>query len=258
MKTKTMKLSIHNVTFSYNGWPVLKEITEEINKGDFVAIVGPNGSGKSTLLRCIDGILKPHAGSILLDGHNIQHLNRPARAKTFGYVPQEAGHTPPATVYDTVLMGRKPYIGWKIRDADKSITSRIIRELHIEDIAMKDVNKLSGGQRQRVFIARALAQQPEILLLDEPTANLDLRHQLEVLQLLQRVSKQNITTLVAIHDLNLAAQYCSRFIMLKEGRIFSSGGQEILTRKNIETLYHIRVNIFQTGENIFFVPVDKK
>jgi iron complex transport system ATP-binding protein len=253
-----MKLSIHNVTFSYNGWPVLQDVTEEITPGEFVAIVGPNGSGKSTLLRCIDGILGPQKGSIMLDGKDSSHMSRPARAKTFGYVPQEANHTPPATVFDTVLMGRKPYIGWRIREQDKKITSRILQQLHLSEIAMKDINKLSGGQKQRVFIARALAQQPEILLLDEPTANLDLRHQLEVLQLLQSVSLRNITTLVAIHDLNLAAQYCSRFIMLKEGKIFASGGKEILNKENIEQLYEIKIRIFQDKDRIFFVPTDKK
>lgn len=253
-----MKLSIHNITFSYNGWPVLDEVTKEIGKGSFVAIVGPNGSGKSTLLRCIDGILKPQKGRVLLEEKDIHHLDRPSRARTFGYVPQESGHTPPSTVFDTVLMGRKPYIGWRIREKDKQITSQIIHQLNIEDIAMKDVNKLSGGQRQRVFIARALAQQPEILLLDEPTANLDLRHQLEVLQLLRSVSQNNITTLVAIHDLNLAAQYCSHFIMLKEGKIFSSGSKEILTKENIEALYNIEVNIFHADNKIFFVPAGKK
>ena len=253
-----MTLSVHNITFSYNGWPVLDEVSEEIGKGSFVAIVGPNGSGKSTLLRCIDGILKPQKGRVLLEEKDIHHLDRPSRARTFAYVPQESNHTPPATVFDTVLMGRKPYIGWRVREKDKQITSRIIHQLNIEDIAMKDVNKLSGGQRQRVFIARALAQQPEILLLDEPTANLDLRHQLEVLQLLGSVSQDNITTLVAIHDLNLAARYCSHFIMLKEGKIFSSGGREILTKENIEALYDIEVNIFHADNKIFFVPAGKK
>ena len=254
---QNMKLTINNITFSYNGSPVLQDVTREIPDGEFAAIVGPNGSGKSTLLRCIDGILKPGEGSVFVENDNIHHFDRHERAKTFGYVPQESRNTPPATVFDTVLMGRKPYIGWKIREQDRNITARIIRQLDMEDIAMRDVNKLSGGQRQRVFIARALAQQPNILLLDEPTANLDLRHQLEVLQLLQNVSKNNITTLVAIHDLNLAAQYCSTFIMLKEGKIFASGGKEILTRENIEALYDIRVNIFQNNGNVFFVPVEK-
>ena len=253
-----MKLSIHNVTFSYNGWPVLQDVTQDIAPGAFVAIVGPNGSGKSTLLRCIDGILGPQKGSVMLEDQDTSHMSRPARAKTFGYVPQEANHTPPATVFDTVLMGRKPYIGWRVREKDKKITSRILQQLHLSEIAMKDINKLSGGQKQRVFIARALAQQPEILLLDEPTANLDLRHQLEVLQLLQSVARQNITTLVAIHDLNLAAQYCSRFIMLKEGKIFASGGKEILNKENIEQLYDIKISIFQDQGRIFFVPTGKK
>ena len=252
-----MKLTIDNITFSYNGKPVLKNITREIPKGEFAAIVGPNGSGKSTLMRCIDGILKPRKGTVFVENEDIHHFDRHARARTFGYVPQEARNTPPATVFDTVMMGRKPYIGWSAKEQDKSITAQIIKQLNMEDIAMKDVNKLSGGQRQRVFIARALAQQPNILLMDEPTANLDLRHQLEVLKLLQNVTKENITTLVAIHDLNLAAQYCSTFIMLKEGKIFASGGKEILTRENIENLYNIRVNIFHDNENVFFVPVEK-
>ena len=252
-----MKLKLDNITFSYNGSPVLENVTREIPKGDFAAIVGPNGSGKSTLLRCIDGILKPRKGTVFVENENIHHFNRHEKARTFGYVPQEARNTPPATVFDTVLMGRKPYIGWRIKERDRNITARIIRQLDMEDIAMKDVNKLSGGQRQRVFIARALAQQPNILLLDEPTANLDLRHQLEVLQLLRSVSKDEITTLVAIHDLNLAAQYCSNFIMLKEGKIFATGGKEILTRENIENLYNIKVNIFQDNGNVFFVPVEK-
>ncbi len=252
-----MKLTIEHITFSYNGSPVLENVTREIPKGDFAAIVGPNGSGKSTLLRCIDGILKPRKGTVFVENENIHHFSRHERAQTFGYVPQEARNTPPAAVFDTVLMGRKPYIGWRIKERDREITARILRQLDMEEIAMKDVNKLSGGQRQRVFIARALAQQPNILLLDEPTANLDLRHQLEVLQLLRSVSKDKITTLVAIHDLNLAAQYCSTFIMLKEGKIFASGGKEILTRENIENLYNIKVNIFQDNGNVFFVPVEK-
>lgn len=252
-----MQLTIDNITFSYNGRPVLENVNKEIPGGDFAAIVGPNGSGKSTLLRCIDGILKPKEGTVFVENENTHQFNRHTRAKTFGYVPQEARNTPPATVFDTVLMGRKPYIGWRIKEEDRKITARIIRQLDMENIAMKDVNKLSGGQRQRVFIARALAQQPNILLLDEPTANLDLRHQLEVLQLLQNVTQKNITTLVAIHDLNLAAQYCSTFIMLKEGKIFATGGKEILTKENIENLYNIRVNIFHNNGNVFFVPVEK-
>ena len=252
-----MKLTIDNITFSYNGSPILNNITREIPAGSFTAIVGPNGSGKSTLLRCIDGILKPQKGAVMVDHADIHHFDRQNKAKTFGYVPQESRNTPPATVFDTVLMGRKPYIGWRIKDRDRKTVAGIIKQLDMEDIAMKDVNKLSGGQRQRVFIARALAQEPNILLLDEPTANLDLRHQLEVLNLLQHVTQQHITTLVAIHDLNLAAQYCSSFIMLKEGKIFAAGGKEILTRDNIETLYHIKVSIFQDNGKIFFVPVEK-
>ena len=251
-----MNLRINGVTFSYNGTPVLKDVTKEIDSGDFVAVVGPNGSGKSTLLRVMDRILKPGSGSILYRDNDISGFERNTLARTFGYVPQNEGHKPPTKVFDTVLMGRKPHIGWKIRKRDTQITAEIIKQLDIEDLAMKDVNKLSGGQQQRVFIARALAQKPEVMLLDEPTGSLDIKHQIEVLQLLQSVSQNNITTIVAIHDLNLAVQYCNHFIMLKEGQIFASGGKEILTKENIETLYNVQVNIFNVDGNIFFVPVN--
>lgn len=249
-----MDIDLKNLSFNYNGKSVLESINQYIPSGDFVAIVGPNGSGKSTLLRCMDGILKPKQGSIHFNELSINDLSANERAKLLGYVPQQTTSTPPASVYDTVLLGRKPHIGWKASQKDHEITNEIIYKLDIQDIALRDINKLSGGQRQRVFIARALAQQPYILLLDEPTANLDIKHQLEVLSLLRSIAEQDITVIIAIHDLNLAMQYCRHFIMLKNGQIFASGTKNILTKENIEQLYEIHINMFAFEDNTFFVP----
>jgi len=134
----------------------------------------------------------------------------------------------------------------------------VIQQLDLQDITLKYINKLSGGQRQRVFIARALAQQPEILLLDEPTANLDLKHQLEVLRILKELTKKGITIIIAIHDLNLALQYSDHFILLKDGVIFASGGKEIISDKNIEKLYGLKVKIISENGNCFIIPLALK
>ncbi|MFO8235270.1 MAG: ABC transporter ATP-binding protein [Bacteroidales bacterium] len=250
-----MSLALENITFSYNSVPVLNTITQEIKKGEFIGLVGPNGSGKSTLIKCINGILKPGEGKIKIDQAELSALNRITLAKKIGYVPQERATLPQSTVFDTILLGRKPYIKWKLNKADKQIVIKIIKQLNLESIAMKSVRALSGGERQKVFIARALAQEPDILLLDEPTANLDINHQIEVMQLLHKITKQNYTIIAAIHDINLAIQFCSGFIMLKSGKLFASGGKEILKKKNIESLYNAKVNMTEVNGNAFFIPV---
>ncbi len=169
-------------------------------------------------------------------------------------MPQSEGGTFPATVFDTVLLGRKPHIQWSPQQKDLEITAAVIEKLDLSEISLKSINKLSGGQRQRVFIARALAQEPEILLLDEPTANLDLKHQLEVLKVLKELSHQGITVVIAIHDLNLALQYSDKFVLLKEGEIFATGGKEIISNKNIEKLYDIKVKIIKDDGHFIIVP----
>ncbi len=249
-----VKIEIQNLEFRYNGITVLKNINENIDKGEFVGVVGPNGSGKSTLLRCLDCILKPHHGQIFLNGKNIRKLSRNALAGQIAYVPQKESNTFPSTVFDTVLMGRKPHINWMPMKNDLETASKVIEMLDLTDIAFKDINQLSGGQRQRVFIARALAQQPEVLLLDEPTANLDLRHQMEVMNILKSLTNKDITIIIAIHDLNMALQYCNKLIMLKGGEIFAKGAKDIITTDTIEKLYDIKVNIIKENGRIFIIP----
>ncbi|MBN2522886.1 MAG: ABC transporter ATP-binding protein [Bacteroidales bacterium] len=247
-----MKISIHDIEFSYNGTPVLEDITCTIEKGDFITLVGPNGSGKSTLIKCMNGILRPHKGTVLV---NDQSLPSPDElAKKMAYVPQSENKKTSLSVFDTVLLGRKPYIHWKPSKHDLIITADILKSLHLGSLAMKEVNKLSGGQQQAVFIARALAQEPSILLLDEPTANLDIKHQIEVLDLLKSLSNQDITIVIALHDINMAIRYAGKIMMLKEGKIFAYGGKETVTEQHIESLYDIKVHIIRDMENIFIVP----
>ncbi len=252
------KINIKNLDFSYNGSLVLNNINHIFEEGKLCSIVGPNGSGKSTLIKCMDALLKPKKGSISLDEKNISGMSPAELAKKIAYVPQSENSTFPATVFDTVLMGRKPHINWSPSEKDLRICAEVIQQLDLEDISLKYINKLSGGQRQRVFIARALAQQPDILLLDEPTANLDLKHQLEVLRILKKLTQNGITIIIAIHDLNLALQYSDHFILLKNGAIFASGGKEIISDKNIEMLYGLKVKIISENGNCFIIPLAPK
>ncbi len=240
-----MQISVHNIEFSYNGAPVLKDIKCSIGRGEFIAVVGPNGSGKSTLIKCMNGILRPLKGAVMISGKNIKQHHLRDLAKTIAYVPQNKYGRTPATVFDTVLLGRKPYISWKPSGSDMRIASEIISRLNLEDIAMKDINNLSGGQQQTVYIARALAQQPEILLLDEPTANLDLKHTIEIMDILKNLCNKGLTVVIALHDINLAIRYASGIMMLKEGEIFAHGGKEIVNEENLEKLYDIKVQIVE-------------
>jgi iron complex transport system ATP-binding protein len=249
-----MTIEIKNIDFAYKKELVLRNVSTTIKHGDFVAFVGPNGSGKSTLIRCIDGILKPQKGNIYINGKDIHKLNRNAIARMIAYVPQSDGGNLSTLVYDTVLMGRKPYVGWKPDNKDHATVIRVLKMLNLESIAMKNINELSGGQKQRVFIARALAQEPGIILLDEPTANLDLKHSLEVLNILKELTEKDITVIIAIHDLNLAVRYCNHITMLNGGEIFAEGGKDILTTENIHKLYGVDVKLINDGNHILFVP----
>lgn len=203
-----MKIEVNGVHFSYGRKAVLNEVNIAVEKGKVISIVGPNGSGKSTILKCIDKILKPQRGTILLEGKDIGSLQQKELAKYLGYVPQSGNSPFPSTVFDTVLMGRRPHTNWSVSSRDKEIVSRILRGMGLEDMALRYFNELSGGERQKVLLARAMAQEPEVLLLDEPTSALDLRHQLEVMNLISSMVRKNgISVVMAIHDLNLASRY---------------------------------------------------
>jgi len=249
-----MKIDIKNIDFAYNGENVLTNVSTVVKKGDFIALVGANGSGKSTFIKCLNKILEPQKGVISLNDKNIAHIPLKDLAKEMAYVPQNEQKCMGLNVFDFILTGRKPYISWKPSENDMKNVADIIKTLHLEKIAMKDINKLSGGQSQMVTIARAIAQEPAILLLDEPTASLDIRHQIEIMELLKAFSAKGISIVIALHDINIAVKYANKFIMLKNKTVFAEGGKEIINKKNIEELYNIKVNLIKQDNELYIFP----
>lgn len=252
-----MKLEIRGVDFGYRSHPTLKGITVSIKEGEVASIVGPNGSGKTTLLKCINKILKPRKGVILIDGKDIARVGFKELARKLGYVSQSVHPSFPLSVFDTVLLGRRPYISWGVTERDKEIASQMLVALGLERLAFRPFNELSSGEKQKVLLARALAQEPEVLLLDEPTSNLDIKHQLEVLSLVTSLAREkNLSVIMAIHDLNLASRYSDKIILLKEGRIYAIGGsQEVIVPANIKLVYDVEAIVNTDSGKPFIIPV---
>jgi iron complex transport system ATP-binding protein len=250
-----MILSVQGIKFHYPGRPVLEEASFAVEKGEVLAILGTNGTGKTTLLKCINRILTPAAGAVWIGNEPVSNLSRNALAQKLGYVAQQRSGSR-STVFNTVLLGRKPYIHWDITQNDMAIAGQALETLGLSDYALRFLDELSGGELQKVIIARALAQQPEILLLDEPTSSLDLKNQLEVLSLIRQITREwSIAALVAMHDLNLALRFADRFILLKDKTIFAAGGQEVMTPENIESVYAVPVMIAAHNGSRVVIPL---
>lgn len=249
-----MILSVNELAFKYPSHSVLKSINFSVCKGDFLAVLGVNGAGKSTLLKCINRVLKPCSGVVLIQNEESEKLSHKEIAKKIGYVPQRQ-ESASMTVFDTVLLGRKPYIQWEASSKDLEIAEMALKLLELEEYSLRNINELSGGQQQKVMIARALAQDPDLLLLDEPTSSLDLKNQFEVATIIKKIVKsQRISAVVSMHDLNLAIRFADRFILLKNGEIFAVGGLEVITEENIESVYSIPVKIIEIDGILVVVP----
>jgi iron complex transport system ATP-binding protein len=249
-----MILEIQDLRFEYPGRPVLEGISLAVEKGQLVAVLGTNGAGKTTLLKCINRILTPSAGIVLVGEVPITSFNRNILAQKIGYVEQQRIGSR-ATVFNTVLLGRKPYIRWDITQADMEVASQALEALGLAEYALRCLDELSGGELQKVVIARALAQEPEVLLMDEPTNSLDLKNQLEVLNLIHQISRERgIAAVVAMHDLNLALRFADRFILIKDKTIYAAGGPEVITPENIETVYAVPVEIASHNGSRVVIP----
>lgn len=224
---------------------MLHDISLEFDGPQFVSIIGPNGVGKSTLIHCINKLLEPTSGSVWIDDLNVHDMTMKELSKVIGYVPYSANDTFSMSVVDTVLMGRHPHTGWKTTDHDLDIVFETLKLLKIEDLAMRPFNQLSAGQHQRVMLARGIVQEPKILLLDEPTSNLDIRHQIDVTVLLKELSESKDTLVIMIsHDINIAAKYSDKIIMMHEGRIFAVGDPNtVITEENIRMVYGVNSRI---------------
>jgi len=236
-----MNINIKGLEFGYSGVPVLNDVTFDINCPQLVAILGPNGVGKSTLIHCMNKILEPSAGSVIINDKEVNNYSLKNLAKIIGYVPYASSDSFPMTVVDTVLLGRHPHSNWRSIDNDLNYVFNTLKLLGIDDLAMRPFNELSAGQHQKVMLARGLVQEPQILLLDEPTANLDVKHQIEVTRMLRDLSKsKQIIIIMICHDLNIAAKYADNIIMMHEGSIFAVGpASEVITESNIREVYEI-------------------
>lgn len=250
-----MILSVNDISFRYNSHTVLQDVTFELPSGQILGVLGVNGAGKSTLLKCINKVLRPHRGSVLLDGTDLLRLGGDAVARRIGYVPQRYSEDQ-VTVFDAVLLGRKPHIKWAAADRDMHVVERLLKLMGLEKWALRPLSTLSGGEAQKVIIARALAQEPKVLLLDEPTSSLDLRNQLEVMNLVSTVVRtEGVSAVMAIHDLNLALRFVDLFLILKDGSIHATGLKDALTPEVIEEVYGVH-SILRTVEGYpVIIPV---
>ena len=237
----TTAIDVTSLSYSYGASKVLKDISFSVQKGDFFIIIGPNGSGKTTLMKVIAGIAKPENGRLDVMGRPLMNYARKTLARTISFVPQMIPVEFPFTVTEMVMMGRAPHMGLLGLEQEKDIdiTRRSIDFTGIKHLANRKLNQLSGGERQRVFIARAICQEPQIILLDEPTASLDLAHQVRVMDLMEKLKEEKrITIIMVSHDVNLAAMYGNSLLMLKAGQIVSMGPvNEVLTFKTLENAY---------------------
>jgi len=248
-------LSVNGLAFDYPSRPVLRNINFSICNGTFLAVLGVNGAGKSTLLKCINRVLKPRVGTVLIQKEEVAKLSRRELAKRIGYVAQRREQLN-TTVFDAVLLGRKPYIQWEASSKDLETARKALSILELEEYSLRYFDELSGGEQQKVMIARALAQEPDLLLLDEPTSNLDLKNQMEVLKIIKKiVAAGRIAAVVSMHDLNLAIRFADKFILLKNGEIFAAGGLEVMTPENIEKVYSTPVKIMEVDSIPVVVPV---
>lgn len=229
-------IEVKNIAYSYGKNEVLKDISFTAQPGSCVGILGNNGAGKSTLITCLNKIRTPKGGTVHINGKNVFEMNRLDTAKNIAYVAQK-NEMSQTTVYDAVLLGRKPYMKWGLTGEDYALCDEMLERIGMTEFKLRYVNELSGGEAQKVMLARAFVQQPKLLLLDEPTSNLDPKNQYEMMRLVRQMAQENgFTVLVVIHDLNLALRYCDQFLFVKDGLVYDYGDASIVTE---ETLFHV-------------------
>ena len=253
-------LRVNDLAFAYGRRVILSDISFEVRPGEIVAVLGPNGSGKSTLLCCLNRILRPQRGQVQLDNRPLADMTAEGIAGVIAYVPQRI-ETASFSVFDAVLLGRKPYFTWFAGANDFALVEAMLQRLELDtcdgagggNMADRPMDRLSGGEAQKVALARALVQEPKLLLLDEPTSALDMKNQVEILTLLREIVRErNIMALLSIHDLNLAIRHADRFLLLRKGRLLGDVRRDGLTPDIIEHVFGLAVEIHLSDSGVPF------
>ena len=238
-------LNVENLTFRYSRFsrPVLNGASLQLKPGEIGILLGKNGSGKTTLFKNILGIHKPGSGRILFEGEDLLKMSRKERARRIAYVPQDI-HFGALTVFDSIMLGRISYFGMKFGDEDYKAVEKILVDMHLEEYAFRMVDELSGGERQKIAIARAMAQEPKLMVFDEPTGNLDIANEQLIIEEAKKLAREkNIAILSSLHDLNQAIAFGDKFFFLREGRVIHAGGREIITPQAVKDTFDVDVHI---------------
>jgi len=256
-----MLLNINNVRFAYQSADVLKDVSFEASGGEVVGILGKNGCGKTTLMKCINAHLRPHSGCVTIDGSDVSKMSKKELAKHMAVVAQHVNMSFPFTVLETVMMGLYPTSEWMRPPTDGEM-EKILNAMNSTDVtqfAERPVTELSGGERQRVLIARALVQDPEVFLLDEPTLHLDINHQFNLMETVNRLAREKgMLVMIVTHDISLAARYCDRVILMEKGEIIGSGKtDEVITSENLMKVFSVHADVKYderiNGMNVLFI-----
>ncbi len=250
-----MRVEVERVSFHYGSAKVLNSMTLTVQEGDLLGVIGPNGAGKTTLLRCLTGVLKPSGGTVLIDGREVGTFTRKELARRMGALPQEPASDFDYTVEEVVSMGRLPWVGFlgRIGKVDVDAVEEALRITGLQVLRPRPISTLSGGERRRTFLARALAQTPRFLILDEPTVHLDISHQYEIMDTIKRLS-QRMVVVCSLHDLSLASQYCTALVLMKDGRIIRAGTPEhVLEPEALTEAYGIHLDVSRIGIDGFLV-----
>ena len=247
-------INIENLTFGYDKRAIFNDLSLSFRQGDFCSILGPNGSGKTTLLKCLVGLLKPGSGGISLNGKRLSEYRTMALAREIAYVPQYQDIVFDIPVFDYVMLGRNPYQSpWEMcREGDRDIVEDVLERCRVLEYRDTRIQSLSGGERQRVMIARAMAQQTGVMLLDEPLSNIDVTHKFEIMDILQGLNEaQNVTVLIILHDLPIAKAYSKQVLLLKEGRKLQFGDRDaVLTEENIRECFDLSGEYLVSEEGV--------
>jgi len=238
---------VENLDFKYPTKQILYDVSVTFDKPELVCILGPNGVGKTTIAKTLNKLYIPSAGNVYIDGENVADMSRLDIAKKIAYVPNSVSSAFSMKVLESILLGRAPVSGYSTTEKDLEIVEKVVTLLDLDELCERDISQLSAGQAQRVTIARGLVQDPKVLILDEPTSNLDVRYQMEIMRFLKDYAKEKqIIIIMVCHDLNITAAYADRVILMHQGRIFADGNvQDVLTEENMKTVYRIDTKVVQ-------------